>query len=70
MGSYLDARSHHGEWYVRMEDLDRTREIKGAAKSILLTLECFGFHWDGDVIYQSQRTKAYTAACLSLRLFP
>jgi glutamyl-Q tRNA(Asp) synthetase len=62
MGSYLDARSHRGEWYVRMEDLDRTREVKGAAKSILLTLERFGFHWDGDVIYQSQRTEAYAKA--------
>jgi glutamyl-Q tRNA(Asp) synthetase len=62
IGSYLDARSRHGEWYVRMEDLDRTREIKGAAKSILLTLERFGLHWDGDVIYQSQRTKAYAEA--------
>ncbi|MEW8028062.1 MAG: tRNA glutamyl-Q(34) synthetase GluQRS [Candidatus Thiodiazotropha sp.] len=62
MGSYLDARSHHGEWLVRMEDLDRTREVKGAAKSILQTLESFGFCWDGEIIYQSQRTVAYAEA--------
>lgn len=62
MGSYLDARSHRGEWYIRMEDLDRTREVKGAAKSILLTLEYFGFRWDGEIIYQSQRTAAYAEA--------
>lgn len=66
MGSYLDARSHSGEWYVRMEDLDRTREVKGAAKSILLTLEKLGFHWDGEVIYQSQRSAAYAEVVQSL----
>ncbi|PVV07333.1 MAG: tRNA glutamyl-Q(34) synthetase GluQRS [gamma proteobacterium symbiont of Ctena orbiculata] len=62
MGSYLDARSHRGEWCLRMEDLDRTREVKGAAKSILLTLEKFGFQWDGEIVYQSQRNAAYTDA--------
>jgi glutamyl-Q tRNA(Asp) synthetase len=62
MGSYLDARQHNGEWYVRMEDLDRTREMKGAAKSILQTLEGFGFSWNGEVLYQSQRSTAYREA--------
>lgn len=66
MGSYLDARSHQGEWFVRMEDLDRTREVKGAAKSILSTLKSFGFRWDGEVIYQSRRTAAYAEAVESL----
>lgn len=62
LGSYLDARSHGGEWLVRMEDLDRTREVAGAADEILTTLEAFGFEWDGEVIYQSQRTHAYAEA--------
>ncbi|MEW8076543.1 MAG: tRNA glutamyl-Q(34) synthetase GluQRS [Candidatus Thiodiazotropha endolucinida] len=62
MGSYLDARSHQGEWFVRMEDLDRTREVKGAAKSILQTLENLGFRWDGEITYQSRRTAAYAEA--------
>ncbi|MES9994257.1 MAG: tRNA glutamyl-Q(34) synthetase GluQRS [Candidatus Thiodiazotropha sp.] len=62
VGSYLEARSHRGEWYLRMEDLDRTREVKGAAASILLTLEKLGFQWDGEVIYQSRRTYAYADA--------
>jgi glutamyl-Q tRNA(Asp) synthetase len=62
LGSYLDARSHHGEWYLRIEDLDRTREVKGAADSILRTLEGFGFSWDGEVIYQSRRSAAYGEA--------
>ncbi|PVV05676.1 MAG: tRNA glutamyl-Q(34) synthetase GluQRS [gamma proteobacterium symbiont of Ctena orbiculata] len=62
LGSYLDARSQNGEWYVRMEDLDRTREVKGSAKSILLSLESLGFCWDGEVVYQNQRTEAYAEA--------
>ncbi|MCU7851958.1 MAG: tRNA glutamyl-Q(34) synthetase GluQRS [Candidatus Thiodiazotropha sp. (ex Monitilora ramsayi)] len=66
VGSYLDARNHRGAWLLRMEDLDRTREIKGAADQILQTLDDFGFTWDGPVMYQSQRTEAYEAALESL----
>ena len=42
VGSYLDARSHGGEWLLRMEDLDPPRELPGAADSILRMLEAFG----------------------------
>src|SRR5512140_1584089 len=49
VGSYLDARHHHGTWLVRMEDLDTPRCVAGAADSILRTLEAFGLHWDGDI---------------------
>jgi glutamyl-Q tRNA(Asp) synthetase len=62
VGSFADARSDGGDWLVRMEDLDRTREIPGAADSILRALECFGLHWDGAVCYQSRRADAYAAA--------
>jgi glutamyl-Q tRNA(Asp) synthetase len=49
-----------------MEDLDRQREIKGAADDILRTLDRFGFEWDGEVLYQSRRLEAYEAALASL----
>jgi glutamyl-Q tRNA(Asp) synthetase len=62
VGSYLEARNHGGEWLVRMEDLDRPRTLSGAADEILRTLECYGFEWDGPVIYQSARTPLYEAA--------
>ena len=62
VGSYLDARSAGGAWLVRMEDLDRRREAKGAADEILLTLEAYGFEWDGAVMRQSDRDTAYAAA--------
>ncbi len=66
LGSYAEARVQGGEWWVRMEDLDRPREVPGAARAILTTLEAFGFEWDGPVIYQSQRTEAYAAALENL----
>jgi glutamyl-Q tRNA(Asp) synthetase len=65
-GSYLSARSQQGEWLVRMEDLDRDREVTGAAGRILATLEQFGFAWDGPVEYQSRRTAHYEAAIARL----
>ena len=62
VGSWLDARAHGGRWLLRMEDLDRPREMLGAADGILRALEGFGLEWDGPVLYQSQRLDAYAAA--------
>ncbi|QMT30977.1 tRNA glutamyl-Q(34) synthetase GluQRS [Alysiella filiformis] len=62
VASYADARSHGGKWLLRMEDLDPPREMTGAADHILHTLEQFGFEWDDEVAYQSQRHHLYRAA--------
>ncbi|WP_438970841.1 tRNA glutamyl-Q(34) synthetase GluQRS [Methylophaga sp.] len=62
VASYLDARSNEGSWLIRMEDLDKPREMPGAADDILRTLTAFGFEWDGEVVYQSQRYEAYQAS--------
>jgi glutamyl-Q tRNA(Asp) synthetase len=62
LASYLDARSHQGQWLVRMEDLDPPREIAGAAQAILDCLQAHGLHWDNDVLWQSQRHQAYQQA--------
>ena len=59
LGSYLQAKSQQGSWQVRIDDLDPPREVQGAAKDILKTLQAYGLHWDNDVIYQSQRYPAY-----------
>ncbi|GGP24569.1 glutamyl-Q tRNA(Asp) synthetase [Silvimonas amylolytica] len=67
MASYLDARAADGEWRVRMEDLDRPRCISGAADEILRQLESWGMHWDGEVIYQSQRDAHYDLAMQQLQ---
>ncbi len=62
VGSYLEAKSNSGKWLVRIEDLDRSREVPGASSDILYTLEKLGMQWDGEVIYQSQRNNIYQAA--------
>jgi glutamyl-Q tRNA(Asp) synthetase len=62
VGSYLDARHHHGEWQLRIEDIDPPREVTGAADAILRTLEAFGLEWDGPVSYQSRHRDRYEAA--------
>jgi glutamyl-Q tRNA(Asp) synthetase len=67
VGSYLDAKQHHGTWLVRMEDLDTPRCTADAADDILRTLEAFGLHSDEPVLYQSQRTAAYDEALQQLQ---
>ena len=59
LGSYLQARARQGKWLVRIEDIDPPREVPGAAETILRQLEHYGFHWDDDVLWQSQRHDAY-----------
>jgi glutamyl-Q tRNA(Asp) synthetase len=62
VASYLEAKTQHGKWIVRMEDVDIPRVQVGAADGILNTLDTFGFEWDGDIVYQSQRNEAYMNA--------
>jgi len=62
VGSCLEARWNRGRWLVRMEDLDRPREARGASSAILKMLEAYGFEWDGEVVFQSRRDAAYAAA--------
>ncbi|MCK7459633.1 tRNA glutamyl-Q(34) synthetase GluQRS [Idiomarina aminovorans] len=59
VGSYLDAKAHHGKWLVRIEDVDKPRAIAGAADTILKQLETHGLEWDSSVLYQSQRDLVY-----------
>lgn len=66
LASYLDARVHHGQWLVRIEDIDETRSVPGADREILATLQQLGLHWDGEVVWQSQRNPLYQAAAARL----
>jgi glutamyl-Q tRNA(Asp) synthetase len=59
VASYCQARAHHAEWLMRIEDVDTPRVVDGAADRILLDLELFGFEWDGPVIWQSTRFDRY-----------
>lgn len=67
LGSYLQARSQKGVWWVRIEDIDPPREVPGTADIILHQLEHYGLHWDGEILWQSQRHDAYHAALDWLR---
>ena len=67
VGGWLDARAAGGTWLVRMEDVDETRTVPGAADEILRTLETFGLAWDGNVEWQSRRKPLYEAALQRLR---
>ncbi|AZS77008.1 tRNA glutamyl-Q(34) synthetase GluQRS [Achromobacter spanius] len=62
LASWLDARAHGGRWLLRMEDVDMPRTVPGAADAIMAQLNALGLHWDGDVMWQSQRNAAYQSA--------
>lgn len=68
VASYLHARQAGGQWLVRIEDIDPPRAVPGASDDILRTLEAFDLHWDGPVLYQSQRHEQYAATAQRLLL--
>ncbi len=47
---------------MRIEDLDREREVPGCADQMLRTLAAHGLAWDGAVEYQSGRRACYAEA--------
>jgi glutamyl-Q tRNA(Asp) synthetase len=51
---------------LRVEDLDRPREVAGSADGILQTLTQFGFEWDG-LTRQSERGEFYADALRQLQ---
>ena len=59
VASYCHAKSVKGHWLLRIDDLDTPRVVKGASDNILATLEAYGFEWDKEVLYQSQRFEIY-----------
>jgi glutamyl-Q tRNA(Asp) synthetase len=63
MASYLDARAHRGQWLLRVEDIDETRTVNGAAQGIETALQQLGMHRDGKLLVQSQRKQRYQQAC-------
>ena len=67
LGSFLDARSHQGEWHLRIDDIDPPRHDESSFESIPLCLERHGLVWDGPIILQSQRREAHEAYLSQLR---
>ena len=69
MASYLDAKAHHGQWLVRIEDVDEGRSVAGADQGILELLQTLGMQWDGEVVWQSRRKHLYEAAAARIAAF-
>ena len=66
LASWLDARTHGGQWLVRIEDVDTPRCVPGADQAILQQLASCGLTPDSPVLWQSQRAHVYAAALQSL----
>lgn len=62
MASFLDARVHHGQWLLRIEDIDGPRVVPGADTTIMHQLRVLGMHWDGEPVWQSRRLGLHQAA--------
>lgn len=59
LASFLHARACQGQWLLRIDDLDGPREVAGASESIIDTLQSYGLHWDGPIVYQSSHLEGY-----------
>jgi glutamyl-Q tRNA(Asp) synthetase len=62
LASWLDARSHGGQWLVRIEDVDTPRCVTGADQVILGQLASLGLVPDEAPVYQSRRSLLYQEA--------
>ncbi len=62
LASWLDARAHHGQWLVRIEDVDTPRCVPGADQAILQQLATCGLVPDAPPVWQSQRGALYAQA--------
>ena len=62
LASWLDARTHQGQWLVRIEDVDQPRCSPGTDRVILQQLADCGLHPDAPPLWQSQRREVYQQA--------
>ena len=66
LASWLDARAHHGQWFVRIEDIDAPRCAEGADQHILEQLATFGLVANSAPTWQSHHTHLYETALTQL----
>ena len=58
--SWLYARHHQGEFFLRIEDTDRERSTKESVQAILDGMNWLGLSHEHDPVYQSDRYARYT----------
>jgi glutamyl-tRNA synthetase len=56
---YLEARHHHGQFVLRIEDTDRERSTEEAVKAILDGMAWLGLSYDEGPYFQTQRFDRY-----------
>ena len=64
--SYIHAKQHHGDWLIRIDDLDEKRCKQIHVNSILECLDAFGFRPSAPVCRQTDRIMDYQNALVSL----
>ncbi|MDD3118987.1 MAG: glutamate--tRNA ligase family protein [Victivallales bacterium] len=64
--NWLFARHEHGEFVLRVEDTDRERSTREAIDAMLACMDWLGLDYDGEVVYQSDRTPAHLVAARQL----
>jgi glutamyl-tRNA synthetase len=57
--AWLVARQANGQFLLRIEDTDKAREVKGADKHIIESLQALGLNFDGEPYYQSKNLDNY-----------
>lgn len=60
--NWMYARHHGGEFVLRIEDTDTERSRPEPIEVIFRVLEWLGLDWDGEAVFQSQRSELYAAA--------
>src|SRR4051812_40001774 len=65
--AWLWARSVHGGFAMRVEDIDAPRVKPGMAARQLEELSWLGLDWDGEPVFQSARTGIYETALERLK---
>lgn len=64
--NWLFARHHGGEFKLRIEDTDQARSTDEAIEKILDGMRWLGLDWDGDEVYQSQRSDRHAEVANTL----
>ena len=67
LASWLRARNRHGQWLLRVDDIDPPREVAGSTRAILAALAQLGLTADAPPLHQSQRDEAYAQALRQLQ---
>ena len=64
--NWLFARHHGGEFLLRIENTDQSREVEKSVEQIQGSLSWLGLDWDGEVAFQLDRLERHREVARSL----